>query len=311
MVLAAGRGVRLRPLTERLPKPLLPVGDSVLVECSLDALAKAGVEAVALNLHHRGGQIRERLGERFKNVPLTYSEEPELLGTLGALTNLRRFLEPADLVVVVNGDSLCEWPVAQVLDAHRSGDAAATLLVSATADPADFAGGIGVRKGGVEAGRVTGFRQPTPGEPRVFAGLQVFAPELLSGLPVEPLDTVRDLYEPALAQGRRIDAVETTAPWFDLGTPRRYLEALLATCAPSGGNVISARSDVADGARLVACAVLPAARVDEGTRLTRVIVGPGVEVGGGSVYDSVLLTRQAPGPGPCGREGNLVVTPLS
>lgn len=298
VVLAAGRGVRLHPLTERLPKPLLPIGNSVLVERTLEALAKAGVESAALNLHHEGEQIRDRLGDRFGTMPLVYSEERELLGTLGALTNLRRFLEPAELVVVVNGDSLCDWPVAQVLDAHRSGDALATLLVSGRADPADFAGGIGV-----EAGRVTGFRQPTSGEPRVFAGLQVFAPGLLSGIPVEPLDTVRDLYEPALAQGRRIDAVETAAPWFDLGTPRRYLEAVLATCAPGGGNVVSSTARVAADAHLTSCVVLPGARVGARGQLTRVIVGPEVEVVRDSVHESALLTRGW-------RQDEAVVTPL-
>lgn len=308
-VLAAGRGRRLRPLTDRVPKPLLPIGDSVLVERTLASLAEAGVETAALNLHHQGEQIRARLGGSFEGMPLVYSEERELLGTLGALTNLREFLAPADLVVVVNGDSLCSWPVAAVVDAHRTGDSLATLLVSASADPGDFAGGIGV-----EAGRVTGFRQPTPGEARVFAGLHVFAPELLADLPVEPLDTVVDLYEPALASGARIDAVVSREPWFDLGTPRRYLDAVLATCTPSGGSVVSERAAVAADARLASSAVLPGARVNERAKLTRVIVGPEVVVPCDSVYESALLTRRCPDavpPAGSRRDGDLVVTPLA
>lgn len=299
VVLAAGRGVRLRPLTDKLPKPLLPVGETVLVEGTLAALAAAGVEAAALNLHHEGERIRRHLGDRFGDLPLVYSEEPVLLGTLGALTNLREFLQPADFAVVVNGDSLCSWPVSEVLDAYRSGDAWATLLVSASADPAEFGGGIGV-----EGGRVTGFRQPAAGAARVFAGLHVFAPEVLEGLPVKPLDTVVDLYKPALAAGRRIDAVETREPWFDLGTPQRYLEAVLATHAPSGGNVVSAAALVSSSAGLRSCVVLPGARVGDRAQLTRVIVGPGAEVVCDSVHESVLLTRRQP-------QGDPVVTPLS
>ncbi|HSM15042.1 MAG TPA: sugar phosphate nucleotidyltransferase, partial [Thermoanaerobaculia bacterium] len=81
LVLAAGRGERLRPLTAELPKPLLPVAGRPLVEHTLERLRAAGVEAVAINLHHRGERIRSALGESWHGLPLCYSEEPRLLGT--------------------------------------------------------------------------------------------------------------------------------------------------------------------------------------------------------------------------------------
>jgi len=129
LVLAAGEGTRLRPLTSFLPKPLLPVAGRPLIEHTLDRLAKVGCEAVAINLHHLGDAIRDHLGDDHQGMPITWSEErDERLGTLGALHPLRDFLRPAEVILLVNGDSLCAWPFSRLLRRHRDGGAAATLL---------------------------------------------------------------------------------------------------------------------------------------------------------------------------------------
>ncbi len=297
MVLAAGKGTRLRPLTRTLPKPLLPVGERVLVERTLDQLEAAGITEVAINLHHLGDQIRQYLGGSYNGMAITWSPEPELLGTLGALTNLREFLAPAALVVAVNGDSLCEWPVSETVATHQNGGALATLLVSTTAVPDDFGGGIGVK-----GGRVTRFRQPAPDEARVFAGLQVFDPEILSEVPMGPRDTVQDLYQPALDEGATIAAHTTDRPWFDLGTPRRYLEAVLAACAADGEGVVACGAVVDDSADVMDSLVMNGALVGPSARLRRTIVGPGVEVVAGGVWESVMLTQD--------EDGSLVSTPI-
>ena len=102
LVLAAGRGERLRPLSATIPKPLLPVAGRPLVAWTLERLREAGVEAAALNLHWLGGAIRERFGDSFRGMPLVYSEERELLGTGGALPPLRDFLSDCDVALIVN-----------------------------------------------------------------------------------------------------------------------------------------------------------------------------------------------------------------
>lgn len=309
-MLAAGRGRRLRPLTDTLPKPLLPIGERALIEITLERLVEAGVSAIAINLHHLAERIRDRIGDSFKGVPITWSYEPQLLGTLGALTKLRPFLDAAELAVVINGDSLCEWPVTEVVAAHRGSDVVATLLFSERADPARFGGGVGVR-----GDTVQGFLQPAPGTPRVFAGLQVLAPAILDGLPVAPLDTVRDLYQPALESGSAFGAFLSDRPWFDLGTPARYLEAALANAPTQAaqGNVIAPNSQVATDADLSGCVVLDRATVASGARLRGVLVGPEAEVPCDTVYESAMLTRRHSG---CELrsqdriEGDLVVSPL-
>ncbi|MDP9119810.1 MAG: nucleotidyltransferase family protein, partial [Acidobacteriota bacterium] len=148
LVLSAGLGIRLRPLTELVPKPLLPVAGAPILAHTLERLAAVGCEAVAINLHHLGEQIRGHFGTAFAGMPLTFSEEPELLGTLGALFPLREFLAAADLVLLVNGDSLCRWPLARLVRQHLKTGDAATLLLASRPDPRLFGGGVGIDSAG-------------------------------------------------------------------------------------------------------------------------------------------------------------------
>jgi NDP-sugar pyrophosphorylase family protein len=316
LVLAAGRGERLRPLSTAIPKPLLPVAGRPLVAWTLKHLAAAGVEAAALNLHHLGGAIRERLGDSFARMPLVYSEERELLGTGGAIPPLYDFLADSDLVLVINGDSLCRWPIRELVTAHLSagGGAAATVLVQRTLDPRPFGGGVAL-----DGDRVIWFR---PGaldwsaarRHAVFAGAQAIEPALLARLPDGASDLVDALYHPLLADGATIRALETARLWHDLGTPRRYLEGVLAWAL--GGSTKTARvvagAEVAEGARLRRtvvesgarvgakarlddCLVLPGAECGEGVDLRRAIVGPGAVVAAGERGEAVLFHRDADG----------------
>ena len=212
VVLAAGLGTRLRPLTAEVPKALLPVLGRPLISWTLERLAAAGVEATAINLHHRADAIPAALGERFGAMPLIYSREPAILGTLGALHPLREFLAPADLVVLVNGDSLCRWPFEELIARQAAPRCAqpplATLLVSSTADAGAFGGGVAVN----DAGRIaTLLPGASPHRRFVFIGAHVFAPALALEAPAAFSDIVRDLYEPRLAAGARIDALTTSA----------------------------------------------------------------------------------------------------
>ncbi|HEY9420464.1 MAG TPA: nucleotidyltransferase family protein, partial [Thermoanaerobaculia bacterium] len=139
-MLAAGLGTRLRPLTSHTPKPLLPVRGVPILGHTLAQLAAIGCEAAAINLHYLGDQIRQRFGESHAGMSLTWSEEPELLGTLGALHPLKEFFAPADLVLLVNGDSLCQWPLRKLVRRHLAAGARATLLLASRPDPAQFGG---------------------------------------------------------------------------------------------------------------------------------------------------------------------------
>jgi len=302
VVLAAGLGTRLRPLSASLPKPLFPVCGTPILGHTLAALARAGCEAAAVNLHYLGGEIRARFGGSYAGLPLVYSEEPEILGTLGALHPLRDFLRPADLVVLVNGDSLCRWPIGRMIRSHLRARRSralcpplATLLLARRADPAAFGGGVGVDRDG----RVVSFRAAGPSAGAaaarlVFAGVHILEPAVLERVGPGPSEVVRDLYEPCLAAlsgaASPIAAIATDRVWHDLGTPRRYLEGVLDWVSVRGhGSWVSPEAAVDPGAELGRVVVEGGARIGAGARLDRALVLAGAEVGAGCRVTSAIV----------------------
>jgi NDP-sugar pyrophosphorylase family protein len=330
VVLAAGLGTRLRPLTAGIPKPLLPVLGRPLIAWTLERLEAAGVEAAAINLHYRGDAIAAALGDRFGAMPLVYSREPEILGTLGALAPLRDFLASAELVLLVNGDSLCRWPFEVLVAEHlrRSrGDSPpmATLLVANSVDPAAFGGGVAVDREGRIHTLLPGSRSRaedrarTDGTTRhVFLGAHVFSPSLAERARPTFSDIVRDLYEPSLAAGAAIAALQSDAPWHDVGTAARYLDAVLDWAArenpsrPRDAAVIEAGATLEDDVVALRTLVLAGARIGRGSRLDRVVVGPGVEIAAGSSLAGELVTPRSWGTAGAGArdDGTAVHAPL-
>jgi NDP-sugar pyrophosphorylase family protein len=296
LVLAAGLGTRLRPLTEQLPKPLLPVRGVPILGHTLTQLAAFGCEAAAVNLHYLGEPIRERFGSSHAGMPLTWSEEPEILGTLGALHPLKEFFAPADLVLLINGDSLCRWPLRKLVRRHLAAGARATLLLASRPDPAEFGGGVGVdRTGGIQSFR--------PGAPErvqvvrryVFAGAHAISPELLARVGPGKADIVSGLYDPMLEAGERIAGVVSAGRWHDLGTPQRFLDATLDWARATGPerlwrrSWISPEASVEPGARLRSVSIETGARVGEGARVERSILMPGARIGKGCVVRESIL----------------------
>jgi mannose-1-phosphate guanylyltransferase len=315
LVLAAGLGTRLRPLTAVTPKPLLPVAGQPILARTLRRLAAAGCEAAAINLHHGAEQIRRTFGPAQGGLSLTYSEEPVLLGTLGAFAPLRGFFAGADLGLIVNGDSLCRWPLAELIRRHLASDGAlATLLLSARADPAQFGGGVAVGRDGALLELRPGTPPPRPRARRlVFAGAHVVSPRLLARIAADveavPADIVRDLYEPLLAERPGcLASLVTGRHWHDLGTPRRYLAAVLDWAGATGrGRWISRAAEVSAaaevrhasiepgchvdaGAWIESAVLLPGARVGAGCRVRGAILGDGAELPAGARLDDQLLT---------------------
>ena len=272
---------------------------------TIEELARAGCRAVAVNLFHCGDDVRQALGDEQAGIPITYSQEALLLGTLGALWPLREFLRPADLAVIVNGDSLCRWPIKRMIRHHLRHGAASTLLVSKSIDPRPFGGGITVGK----RGRVVSMRPTQPRSQdqhcRLFMGAHVFSPELLGRLKQGPANFVPDLYEPMIAKGEMISSVSTGRRWHDLGTPQRYLAGVLAWGRKRGW--VSPRADVARrvklrravieagvrieaGCEISGAVILEGARIGKGSRVRSSIVGPAVELPANTSVDGRMVT---------------------
>ncbi|MGH7818660.1 MAG: nucleotidyltransferase family protein [Candidatus Binatia bacterium] len=220
MVLAAGRGVRLKPLTDRLPKALVEVAGRPMIEYPLRMLAAAGVEEVVVNLHHRGELIRATLGngDRF-GVRIHYSTEDSLLDTGGAVARARPLLEGAPFAIA-NCDALLDVDLSALWEFHRRRSALATLVVRS--DPqAERYGAIDVD---IE-GRVRRFL----GKPaattlslarRMFCGVQVISPEIFELMPTAPpaFSITSDVYARAFADGRPLYGFDYAGYWRDLGT---------------------------------------------------------------------------------------------
>jgi mannose-1-phosphate guanylyltransferase len=229
IVLCAGLGTRLRPLTDWCAKPLVPVGDRPVLGHILGRLRAADVVRVAVNAYHRVDDVRAFLPS---NVAL--SVETELLGTAGGLERALPRLGDGD-VLVWNGDILANVDLAALYAAHTS---EATLTV---APRVDLAGNVGLD----EAGDVVRIRKETvrSGEVRSadFLPVHVVGAALRGRLPKRG-DFVSEVYLPAMRDGARLRTVEHRAPWFDVGSLAVYLAANRAWLADRGARAWSDES---------------------------------------------------------------------
>lgn len=318
LVLAAGLGTRLRPLTDPIPKPLLPVRGAPILGHTLAQLASFGCEAAAVNLHYLGDQIRRHFGDDYAGMPLVWSEEPEILGTLGALHPLKELFAPADLVLLINGDSLCRWPLRKLVRQHLRLGARATLLLAARPDPAEFGGGVGIDS----AGNVLSFRRGDSerGEVarrHVFAGAHVFAPDLLARVGPGKADIVRDLYSPLLEQGEMIGSLLHPGRWHDTGTPQRFLAASLDWARAEGAgrlwrrSWISPEAEVSSGSKVRQVSVEAGARVGEEARVERSVLLPGARVSRGCVVRDAIVGFDATVPPGTWVERRMITAPLA
>ena len=319
LVLCAGFGTRLRPLTWWLPKPLLPIAGEPVAGHTLRALHSAGCEAAVINTHHRAEDLPQAFGRSYRGLALEYSHESEIQGTYGALAPPRDLLMESDAVILVNGDSFCRWPIRKILAHHFRQGADATLLLLAKAPESALGGGIAVDA----VGRVVQMRELPKGPGEIvrrhgFAGLHVLSPRLLERIDSRPGDIIEDLYQPLLQDGGRIETkvLPRRTRWHDLGTPDRYhaasLDALRArfftrwrrSGSPSTsplariGEAVSLDRSMVDrgarigrGATLKDCVVLEGAQIGEQCRIHSSIIGPGVVVAPSTEVEKRLITR--------------------
>jgi mannose-1-phosphate guanylyltransferase len=241
MLLAAGRGLRLKALTERTPKPLVPVGGRPMVGYVLDLLKAAGVREVHMNTHHLGDRIPQALGDGAEwGLSIRYHPEAEILGTGGGLRAACRACP--DLAeapfVMLNSDILVDIDLGAVVAGHLASPALATLVLRDDPDAARF-GLIGTDDGG----RIRRFLDVNAGGARrehMFTGIQVLSPEILDYMPDEEVFPITDAYKAALADGAVLRAHLHRGYWADLGTPERLRAAEADLAAGRAGRLVPA-----------------------------------------------------------------------
>lgn len=225
MILAAGLGTRLRPLTNTIPKPLLPVGGTPLIVWNVLLLKRHGFREIVVNLHHLGPMIEQVLGDGSKfGVRIIYSQEPVILGTGGGIKQAEPYFS-GEPVLILNGDTLVEVDLGGVWEFHQTRQAAATLVLREDADAARW--GLVEVGAGDQIVRITGkgMLSSSPVIPRMFAGIHILHPRLLQKVPKRVASSIIDPYIAAIERGERVLGYDFHGYWSDIGTAERYAQA--------------------------------------------------------------------------------------
>lgn len=307
MILAAGFGTRLFPLTIDRTKPAIPFLGKPLVGYVAEYVAHHGFREVVVNLHHQPESVKKALGDgsRF-GVNIQYTiETPEILGTAGALDNARHLLED-DTFLIVNGKIITDIDIAKAVETHRKTGALATMVLKPNPRRERFTEVL------TEDGWIKNFgnfpallteeqlsnldsgistpdsRFPTP---LMFTGIHILEPRVFEYIPRGVYsDIIPTFYNPALENGEKIAAHVTDANWFELSTIPRYLDISLA---------MMKNIDVTSGSN---CRISPAAKISnsviwddvsiaDGASLNRTIIADGVRIKNGEAFENAAIVR--------------------
>jgi len=225
MILAAGLGTRLRPLTDEVPKPLLAVAGRPLLASVIANLRAAGVAEIAVNTHHLAGQIESFVAGLSEPGSIRLFHEPEILGTGGALVNAKEFLSAGEFFLLHNGDALTDLDITQLVAAHEGSGALATMVLTGGHENVVLASAEGTV---LDILGKTGAKEKPGSRPLTYTGIAALSPRIFDFLPPEG---PASLTAAAIAALRaEPGCIRALAPeklyWNDMGTPERYLAAL-------------------------------------------------------------------------------------
>lgn len=306
-VLAAGLGARLRPMTDQLPKPLIPVGLKPLISFAFDHLiAEAGVEEFIVNTHHLAGAYE---GSEYRGRPIAFRHEPVLLETGGGLKNVADLLGD-ETFIVYNGDVLTDQPLAGAIAHHRAAGNLVTLILRSGGGPRHIALDR-------ETGRLVDIRNllgsGRPAE-HAFSCVYLMEPEFLRHIPAGEVISVIPIFLDLIRRGAPVGGVVVEdGEWRDLGSRGEYLRIhrdLRAEMppvfprygAPEEGwrQWIHPTASIGEGARISGNTAIGAgARVGEGASLENCIVWPGAEIASHSALTRCIVRGSQRAAGVC------------
>jgi mannose-1-phosphate guanylyltransferase len=218
-LLAAGVGSRLRPLTDTIPKCLLPVGGQPLLDIWLDAFHRSGVDEVLVNVHHLAELVMDHVERRTAPPRVRIFSEPDLLGSAGTLTANRQWVDGEDFFLVCNADNLTDFDLRALIDLHREGGSIATWTLFRSDRPS-ACGIVELDVTGLVVGFVEKPQQPT--SDLANAGMYAFSPAVLALIDVDdskPRDIGFHLLPHLVGQAR---ACLVDGYFRDIGTPEAY-----------------------------------------------------------------------------------------
>ncbi len=283
IILSAGYGTRLWPLTEDRTKPAIPILGKPLVGYVAEYVARYGFDEIVVNLHHRPESVRAALGDGSQfGVKLSYIDEPVILGTSGALDNTRDFFKD-ETFLSINGKLITDIDLNAALETHRRMQALATLVLLPNSKRERFS----VVE--VNEGRITGFggmpgSDVTGPAPLMFTGITILEPRVLDFVPRGVFShSITDVYPPAIAKGETIAAHIATGTWRELSTLKRYLDISVEMLKEQGQPYI-AGSD---------CTLAESAKIDEAVLWDNVAVSAGAQIRRSVLADDVQIPDNA------------------
>jgi NDP-sugar pyrophosphorylase family protein len=292
LVLTAGLATRLRPLSLVRAKAALPVAGVPLIHRILESLKGGGVTDAVLNLHHLPHTLTALVGDGSSlGVRVRYSWEVPVLGSAGGPRRAAPLLGPR--FVIVNGDTLTNVDLPALLAHHRGSGALVTMAVVPNTEPEKYSGLVAGRDGAMTGVAKRGSTQPS----FHYVGVQVVEARAFDSVPADtPYESVAALYPSLIAaQPDAVRVFETTAEFFDIGTPADYLETSLRIAEREGRDPVAtsgARIDPA--ARIERTVLWDDVVVEAGTMLRECVVADGVRVPADTSWHGVTI-RQADG----------------
>lgn len=300
MILAAGFGTRLFPLTIDRTKPAIPFLGKPLVAYVAEYVARSGFRDFVVNLHHQPESVRNALGDGSEyGVNIQYSmETPEILGTAGALDNARELLQNGT-VMVINGKIISEIDIAAAAEAHRASGAIATMVLKPNIKRERFTE-VEVRDGFIT--RLGPHAHPFTEEeirdteheasvPLMFTGIHFIEPEVFDYFPRGVYsDIIQCFYLPAIKECGKVAAHVTDAEWFELSTIPRYLDISLAMMKDRDV-FIGENCSVHSTAHIRDSVLWDNIQVRENVNLYRTIISDGVTIPAGSHFENAAIVR--------------------
>jgi mannose-1-phosphate guanylyltransferase len=287
-ILGAGMGTRLRPLTNVLPKPLVPIFHEPMVNYALRHCQAAGIDEFAINTHHIPQAWHDAYPEaEFNGSPLHFFHEPLLLETGGGIRNIGSFIGD-DPLLVYNGDILTDIDISQLIESHQASNNIATLALRSSGQNCNV--NITRQASGCQVSDMRNILGNAPGTHQ-FTGIYCIEPEILELIPEQQVTSIVPAFIKLIEQQQLGAVVLDKGDWFDIGNPDAY-RAVHQHLRPQHNDAIHPDAMIDKDAHVDydSCVIGPGARIQANARLSHSIVWPGATVCEGAQHDGVIVT---------------------
>jgi mannose-1-phosphate guanylyltransferase len=309
LILAGGKGTRLRPLTLNTPKPIVPVANEPFLLYQLDLLLSGGIDEVILSLSYQPRKIEDLLKDGADyGIHIRYAVEGTPLGTGGAFKNAEEHIDST--TVVFNGDVLTGLDLSAVIAQHKKTGAVATIVLTPVENPSAY----GLVETAADGSVQRFIEKPGPDEitcNTINAGVYVLEPSVLRHMPKgEPYSFERGLFPTLLENKESVQSFILDKYWIDIGTPKKYLEvhhdilagrfqsrripAMAVSASPSmveGNSIIDADVTIRPGARITNSVIGRNCKIEEGARVIDSVIWAGTTLDADSHVEGAILGK--------------------